>query len=68
MQKTKYFMLFGLLFFLCLDSVYAACSTNELNEFKRIKDDYKVTYEFNQKTKHTPYILITLIMINLVIP
>ena len=48
MQKTKYFMLFGLLFFLCLDSVYAACSTNELNEFKRIKDDYKVTYEFNQ--------------------
>ncbi|MDO4395058.1 MAG: hypothetical protein Q4C23_03665 [Mycoplasmatota bacterium] len=51
MQKTKYFMLFGLLFFLCLDSVYATCSTNELNEFKRIKDDYKVTYEFNQKNK-----------------
>ena len=31
--------------------IYADCTTNEISYFKRIEDDYKITYTNNKDTK-----------------
>lgn len=51
MQKTKYLILINLLFFLSLENIYADCTKEEEKEFKRIKDNYTVKYEFDKTTK-----------------
>lgn len=57
----KKIILLSILSLLCLDKTYASCTKEELNEFKKIESEYKVTYEFNKDTKdytitlHTPY-------------
>lgn len=32
-------------------TIYADCTKEEINNFKKIEDDYKITYEFNKDTK-----------------
>ena len=62
MKKRKYFILTAILFLSCIPKTYATCTQEEINEFKKVEDDYKVTYEFNHDTKdynvtfHTPLI------------
>lgn len=31
--------------------IYAECTNEDFNDFKKISDEYKVTYEYNQETK-----------------
>lgn len=62
MNLNKYITFTILLFLLCITSTYAACTQEELNDFKKIEQDYKVTYEFDKNTKdyrvtfYIPYI------------
>ena len=51
MKINKYIPLTAMLFLSCITNTYAACTQDEINEFKRIEDDYKVTYDFNKNTK-----------------
>lgn len=51
MNKKKYFVLTTILFFSLLPKTYASCTQKEINEFQKIEDDYKITYEFNKDTK-----------------
>lgn len=51
MKKTRYFILFLFTFLLISPKVYATCSQEELNHFKEIEDQYKVTYDYNPDTK-----------------
>lgn len=51
MNKKKYFVLTTILFFSLLPKTYASCNQEEIDEFKKIEDDYKITYEFNKDTK-----------------
>lgn len=51
MRKTKYLIFLSLLFFLGLDNTYATCTKEEEKEFKRIKNNYTVKYEFDKTTK-----------------
>lgn len=51
MKKYKYFILTIILFLICISNTYAACTQEEINEFKKIEDQYKITYEFNKSTK-----------------
>ena len=53
MKINKYIPLTAMLFLSCITNTYAACTQDEINEFKRIEDDYKVTYDFNKNTKNT---------------
>lgn len=60
MKRKKYIALTLILSLLCIDKTYASCTQEELDEFKKIESQYKVTYEVNQATKdytitfHTP--------------
>lgn len=40
-----------ILFLICITNTYAACTQEEINEFKKIEDQYTVKYEFNNDTK-----------------
>lgn len=40
------------LFVLLPSTIYADCTEEEIKNFKKIEDDYKVTYEFNKETKN----------------
>ena len=40
-----------ILFLTCITNTYAACTQEEINEFKKIEDQYTVKYEFNKDTK-----------------
>lgn len=51
MIKNKKLLIIPLLSFLCLNSVYADCTKEEIDAFKEIEDEYKVTYEFDKGTK-----------------
>lgn len=51
MNKKKYIAFPLMLSLLCINNVYADCIQEEIDEFKKIKDDYKVTYKFNKETK-----------------
>ena len=51
MIRKKYLILTAMLSLLCINKTYAACTQEEINEFKKIEDEYKITYEFNLSTK-----------------
>lgn len=40
-----------ILFLTCLTNTHAACTQEEINEFKKIEDQYTVKYEFNKTNK-----------------
>lgn len=40
-----------MLFLICITNTYAACTQEEINEFKKIADEYTIKYEFNKETK-----------------
>lgn len=40
-----------ILFLICMTNTFAACTQEEINEFKKIENQYKITYEFNKDTK-----------------
>lgn len=44
-------LLFLSLFILLPNVVYASCTKDELNYFKRVEDNYKVEYKFDKNTK-----------------
>ena len=50
-MKKKYIISALLIFILNINTISAACTQEEINEFKKIEDEYKVTYNFNQNTK-----------------
>lgn len=51
MKKKTYTVLTLILSLLCMNKTYAACTREEIKEFKRIEDEYKVTYNYNKDTK-----------------
>lgn len=56
MNRKKYLIITTVLSLLCVNKAYAACTQQEINEFKKIEDEYKITYEFDKQTKD--YILV----------
>ena len=57
MKKNNKYLLIPLLSFLCLNNVYASCTQEEIDNFKKIQDEFTVTYELNQETKSYDLIL-----------
>jgi len=57
MKLNKKYLLIPLLSFLCLTKVYADCSQDEIDEFKKIEDDYNITATINLDNKQ-PLIII----------
>lgn len=51
MQRKKQFLLLLSLFLINSNSVYASCTKEEIDNFKKIEDQYKVTYEFDISSK-----------------
>jgi len=51
MNRKRYLILTTMLSLLCMNKTYAACTQEEINEFKKVEDEYKITYEFNLTTK-----------------
>lgn len=51
MNKHKKITLFFLLFSLFNTKVYASCTTEEKNVFKKIESKYNITYEFDKTSK-----------------
>lgn len=51
MNRKKYLIITTVLSLLCVTKAYAACTQQEINEFKKIEDEYKITYEFDKDTK-----------------
>ena len=50
MKTCKKYILLLVLSFLCLNKVYAECSQSDIDEFKKIEDQYTVTYELDKST------------------
>lgn len=50
-MKKRYIILAIILLIFSTTKTYASCTQEELNEFKKIENEYKVTYEFNSDTK-----------------
>lgn len=51
MIKNKIIILIISLSLFMPSTIYADCTKEEINNFKKIEDDYKITYEFNKETK-----------------
>ena len=51
MNRKKYITLTLMLSLLCTNKVYAACTQEEINEFKSIEDEYKIEPQLNMETK-----------------
>ena len=51
MIKKKYVISTLILSLLCMNQAHAACTQEEINGFKKIEDEYKVTYSFDKETK-----------------
>ena len=51
MKLYKKLLIIPLLSFICLPKVYAECSQAEIDEFKKIENQFTVTYEYNSSTK-----------------
>ena len=55
-KKSKYLMTITILSLIFCNKVYALCSESELNHFKEIESQYKVTYDYdtnnNQNTSN----------------
>lgn len=50
MNNYKY-LVFLILFILLPNVIFAGCASEEIEHFKEIEDDYKITYEFNKDSK-----------------
>ena len=58
MKIYKKLIFTTILFLTCITNTYAACTQEEINEFKKIEDKYTIKYEFNKDTKdYTLYFL-----------
>ena len=51
MIKKRYLVATIILSLFSINKTYAYCTQEEKDEFKKIEDDYKVTYEFNESSK-----------------
>ena len=51
MNRKKYITFTLMLSLLCMNKTYAACTQEEIDEFKKVEDEYKITYEFNKVSK-----------------
>lgn len=51
MKKYKHIIFTISLFLICMTNTYAACTKEEINDFKRIEDEYTIKYKFNKSTK-----------------
>lgn len=51
MNRKKYLIFTTMLSLLCMNKAYAACTQQDINDFKKVEDEFKVTYEFNITTK-----------------
>lgn len=51
MNKKNYLVILLSLFIILPHFTYAECAKEEMDHFKEIEDQYKVTYEFNKETK-----------------
>ena len=51
MIKKRYLTLALVLSLIGINESYAACEQEEINEFKKVEKEYKVTYELNYSTK-----------------
>lgn len=51
MNRKKYIALTLMLSLLCVNKAYAACTQEDINNFKKIEDEFKITYKFNKETK-----------------
>ena len=51
MNRKKIIISTLILSLFSINQVYASCTKEELEEFKKIEKEYKVTYEFNKATK-----------------
>lgn len=50
-KKNKYLITITILSLIFCNKVYALCSESELNHFKEIESQYKVTYDYDPTTK-----------------
>lgn len=51
MKTIKYLIYTIMLLLLCISNTYAACTEEEIKEFKKIEDQYTVKYEFDKTSK-----------------
>ena len=51
MKLNKYIPLTLILFLSSILPAYAECTQDEINAFKKVEDEYVVTYDFNKDTK-----------------
>lgn len=51
MNRNKYLILTLILFISNIIPVYASCTEEEMNNFKKIKNDYSITTTYNQENK-----------------
>lgn len=51
MKKIKYQIFTIMLFLMCITNTYATCTKEEIENFKKIEDEYTVKYEFDKNTK-----------------
>ena len=51
MKIYKYTILTFILFLLGISNIHASCTQEEINNFKKVEDQYKVTYEIDKTTK-----------------
>ncbi len=57
MKKNKKIILFTILSLLFSTNVYASCTEEEINDFKKIEDEYKITYEYDKERESYNLIL-----------
>lgn len=58
MNKHKRIMSFVLLFYLLSSPVYAACTAEEKQEFKKIEDKFNAYYQYDKETNSNSIIII----------
>lgn len=51
MKKLKYLIFTIMLFLICISNTYAACTQEEIDNFKKVEDEYTTRYEINKNTK-----------------
>ena len=51
MKIKRYTTITLILFLLGISNIYASCTQEEINNFKKVEDEYTVKYEFDKTTK-----------------
>ena len=51
MKNIKYSFFSIIVFLLTLPNVYASCSQAEINDFKKVEDEYTIKYKFDKDSK-----------------